>query len=167
MRVRLLMFSITFALLGCSSPSAPEVPDVPDDAVAIVRDDFQDAVDGMRHFSGYDEPARRVIRDRETWTRVWLRVTTNASSRSLPQVDFDRHMIIFAAMGSKPSTGYQIQITELYRRGEDIYAVVLEQSPGRGCVVGPAITAPVAAALVPRTSGRVHFVERTRTHRCN
>ena len=166
MHARLLIIPFAFGLLGCSNPTKSEVSEVPNDAVAIVGDDFRDAIEGMRHFSGYDERARRVIRDRDTWIRVWLRVTTTASSRPVPQVDFERQMIIFAAMGTKPSTGYQIEIEQLYRRGEDIYAVVRETSPGRGCVVGAAITAPVTAALVPRTSGRVHFVERTRQHRC-
>ena len=166
MRTRFLIVPLALAAFGCGSPSAPDASEVPSDAVAILGDDFRDAVEGMRHFSGYDERARRVIRDRDTWIRVWLRVTTTASSRPVPQVDFDRHMIIFAAMGTKPNTGYAIEITELYRRGPDVYAVVVESSPGRGCLVGQAETAPVTAALVPRTSGRVHFVERTSVHDC-
>jgi hypothetical protein len=166
MLARLLIVPVAFALLGCSSSTSPEASEVPNDAIAIVADDFQDAIDGMRHFSAYDERARLVIRDRETWIRVWLRVTTSASSRPVPQVDFDRNMIIFAAMGTRPNTGFQIEISQLYRHGEDIYAVVRETSAGRGCVVGQAITAPVTAALVPRTSGRVYFVERTRVQHC-
>ena len=166
MPARRMIALAALALLGCSSPSAPEASEVPSDAVAIVGNDFQDAIDGMRHFSGHEERARRVIRDRETWIRVWLRVTTTASSRPVPQVDFDRNMIIFAAMGTRPNTGYQIEISQLYRHGDDIYAVVRETSPGRSCVVGQAITAPVTAALVPRTSGRVHFVEQTRVQHC-
>lgn len=166
MRTRFLIVPFALAVVGCGSPSAPEASEVPSDAIAIVGDDFRDAVEGMRHYSGYDERARRVIRDRDTWIRVWLRVTTSASSRPVPQVNFDQHVIIFAAMGTKPSTGYAIEITELYRRGPDIYAVVRERSPGRGCLVGQAITAPVTAALVPRTSGRVHFVERATVHDC-
>src|SRR5688500_18511049 len=116
MHARLLIIPVAFALLGCNSPTSSEVSEVPNDAVAIVGDDFQDAIEGMRHFSGYEERARRVIRDRDTWLRVWLRVTTTASSRPVPQVDFDRNMIIFAAMGTKPNTGYQIEIVQLYRR---------------------------------------------------
>ncbi len=166
MRARLLILSLALAVIGCSSPSAPEASKVPNDAVAIVGDDFRDAIEGMRHFSGYGDRARRVIRDRDTWTRVWLRVTTSASSRPLPQVDFDRHMIIFAAMGTKSTGGYQIEIAQLFRRGDDFYAVVRETSPGRGCGVTTAETAPVTAALVPRTPGRVIFVERSAFHHC-
>jgi hypothetical protein len=163
-----MIVAVALTLLGCSNtPMEPQPRDVPNDAVAIVGDDFEDALEGMRHFSGYEERARRVIRDRDTWIRVWLRVTTTASSRPVPQVDFDRHMIIFAAMGTRPNTGYQIEIVQLYRRGEDVYAVVRETSPGRNCVVGQAITAPVTAALVPRTSGQVHFVEQRSVRHCS
>ena len=163
---RFLFIPVAFAVIGCGSSTAPEVRDVPSDAVAIVGDDFQDAINGMRHFSGYDERARRVIRDRETWILVWLRVTTTASSRPVPHVDFDNNMIIFAAMGTRPTGGYAIEIAQLFRRGDDIYAVVRETSPGRTCYLTQAVTAPVTAALVPRTSGNVYFVERTNVHHC-
>jgi len=157
---------VVLAALACSSPSAPVVNEVPADAVALVADDFTEAIQGMKYFSGYDDRARLVIRDRETWTRVWLRATTSASSRPVPQVDFDQHMIIFAAMGLQRSSGYEIEIEELYRRGNDIYAVVREISPGYYCAIRWALTAPVTAALVPRTSGRVFFVERTSVRHC-
>ena len=166
MRARILLAPVVCAAMACSSPSAPVADEVPADAVAIVRDDFSDAIEWMRHYSGFRDRARLIIRDRETWTRVWLRVTTSASSRPLPQVDFAEHMIVFAAMGGKPTGGYSIEIVQLYRRGADMYAVVRETSPGRGCAVTQALTAPVTAALVPRTSGRVFFVERTAQIHC-
>ena len=166
MLARRLIVPLAFALLGCGSSTAPEVRDIPNDAVAIVGNDFQEAIDGMRYYSAYDERARRVIRDRETWIQVWLRVTTTASSRPVPHVDFESNMIIFAAMGTRPTGGYQIEIAQLYRRGDDIYAVVRETSPGRGCNLTQAVTAPVTAALVPRTSGSVYFVERTAVQHC-
>ena len=166
MRVRLVFASAMLAVPACSSPSAPVADEVPADAVAIIPNDFSEAIQGMRYFSGFDERARLVIRDRETWTRVWLRATTTASSRPLPQVDFEQHMIIFAAMGLKRSGGYAIRIEQLYQRGNDVYAVVREIAPGRTCSVTDMLTAPVTAALVPRTSGRVYFVERTSVHVC-
>lgn len=166
MRTCCLLASVIFTASACSSPPAPVADEVPADAVAIVPADFGEAIQGIRSYSGYHVRARLVIRDRETWTGVWLRASGPAPSRPLPQVDFDQHMIIFAAMGLQPSGGYEITIERLYRRGEDIYAVVEERSPGRGCAVTLALTAPVTAALVPRTGGRVHFIERTRVRHC-
>lgn len=166
MRIRLLITPVVFSLLGCSSPSAPEARDVPSDAAAIVGEDFRDAIEGMRHFSGYEDRARRVIRDRETWARVWLRATSGAPPRPLPEVDFDKRMIVFAAMGSQRSTGHRIEIIQLSRLGEDLYVVVKETSPGLSCAFAWAMTAPVTAALVPRSSGAVHFVERTAVADC-
>lgn len=169
MRARLLLAPIVLAALACSDPSSPEFDEVPADAVALVASafsDFDEALDALRYFSGHEDRARLVIRDDSTWARVWRRAANSAPSQSLPPVDFELHMIIFAAMGGQRSTGYGIEIEQLYRRGEDIYAVVRETSPGDRCLVGHAITAPVTAALVPRTRGRVHFVERTSIRAC-
>lgn len=161
MQMRLLpglVFFVTLGIPGCSNSTSPEVREVPSDAVAFVAADFDEALNALRYFSGYDERARLVIRDQATWARVWRRAAGTASSHSVPVVDFEQHMIIFAAMGTKPSGGYHIDIEGLYRRGADIYVVVAETMPR--CGSATVETAPATAALVPRTIGRVRFVER-------
>ena len=167
MRAPRHLAALLAAALACGSPSAPDGGTVPNYAVAVAPLDYDGALSALKYYSGYGDRDRLVIRDRSTWSRVWLRAATTASSHSLPQVDFERHMIIFAAMGSQPSTGYRIEIEELYRGGEDMYVVVRETSPGPTCGVRFAITAPLTAALVPRTRGRVHFVERTTITVCD
>ena len=163
MRLRHLLPLVFFGLLACGNPTSLEVDEVPSDAVALVAVDFDEALNPLRYFSGYDAPARLVIRDEARWARVWQRAATSASSHSLPRVDFDRHMIIFAAMGEKPSGGYHIDIEGLFRRGDDMYVVVRETFPR--CGSPDVITAPATAALVPRNRGRVYFVER-KNSRC-
>ena len=167
MRLRLVVVGILLATSACGNPTAPVVSKVPNDALLLAAVDFDEALNALRFFSGYDDRARLVIRDHATWSRVWRRAAGTSSSHSLPHVDFDRHVIIFAAMGTRTSTGYLIEIEQLFRRGDDIYAVVNQTSPGPACGTGDAITAPITAALAPRIGGRVYFVERTTVNRCS
>jgi hypothetical protein len=150
-------------MAACSDAQAPEVP--PNAALlpAAVLEDLTP----FRFHSGFEGRERLVIRDPATWERTWRALVAAVQpAPPVPAVDFTRDMVVLAAMGTRRSGGFVIDVEGVYDGGGRVYAAVLETSPGAGCAVTLAITTPVAAVRVPRRDGPVTFVERSRTVDC-
>ena len=125
--------------------------------------------DAMRFDSGIATRQRLVIRDQATWTTEWSQIVSIYVQQSvppLPAVDFASNAVVVAAMGSRPTGGYAIEIDDVRMMGEDASISVNEQSPGNGCGVTAAFTFPLAVVLVPAFSGHATFVENTSEHSC-
>lgn len=60
-------------------------------------------------FGGITERMRLVIRDRDKFDELWQQLNRFQSYKPpLPEVDFSREMILVAAMGQQPTSGYEI-----------------------------------------------------------
>lgn len=143
-------------MAACSSSTVPELPA---GAVALDIEPFPEPVAQYLH-SGLRERARLVIRDADTWEQIWLQVTAHYQPQPpVPEVDFGSSMIVLAAMGGRATGGYAISVDDVYEAEGRLYAMVRETSPGPGCGVTTALTAPMTAVLVPGRDGPVEFVE--------
>ena len=107
---------------------------------------------------------REVIRNREEfidfWKRLHGRVPPGGFVIPLPEIDFSKEMIVVAAMGQRPSSGYSILIDgacEVDGQIEVFVSSVEEVSCGMG--VFPSMTAPADAVRLPRTDLPVVFRE--------
>lgn len=161
-RTACLLTALTLIATGCGLAPVTGVPAdatlVPDDRVEPLLDDS---------YSGFDERRRQVIRASGTWADVWEQLHEGRSPvPERPAVDFGDSMVILAAMGSRPTGGYSIEVESVHRDGETLYVVVRETSPGENCGVTQAFTAPTTAVRVPRVSGDVHFVEKEAVREC-
>ncbi len=117
--------------------------------------------------SGLSERERAVVRTEEEWIAFWERLRGSlAPEPAPPSVDFQEHMVIVAAMGSRPSGGFSIQVEGIHEDDGALHVVIHEQSPGRTCFVTAAITSPVVAVRVPRTDREVIFHERESVREC-
>jgi hypothetical protein len=107
---------------------------------------------------------RLVVRDRDTWVQVWNRISSGPNSPPLPEIDFTREMLVVAAMGWKPSTGYRIIIDTayVYERYPRLKVVVRSidntKCPGLGQFTVQ--TAPIDIVRLPRTERPVIFREK-------
>lgn len=61
----------------------------------------------------------------------------------MPQIEFEHNMVVLAAMGSVPSTGFAITIDSVVVRGSSTEVHVLLGSPGSLCIQGMALTNPL------------------------
>lgn len=157
------LLAIALAAGGCGL--AP-VTGVPGDAAAVRDERLEALFDDS--YSGIDEAQRQVVRTPGTWADVWEQLHEGRSPvPERPAVDFERSVVVVAAMGSRRSGGYGIEVTSVHRDGETLYVVVEETSPGEDCAVTAAITAPATAVRVPRAAGDVHFVEKETVHECS
>jgi hypothetical protein len=109
--------------------------------------------------SGYRAPQRAVIGDSAAWQAAWSTLWAGSTSAPpLPAVDFAREVIVLAALGERPTGGYQI-LVDSATAGEADGAVVHVRtvSPGARCNVFQALTQPVDVARLPRVRGPVTF----------
>ena len=118
-------------------------------------------------YSGLTARERQVIRDEISWAAIWDQAMSRHSEPpALPPVDFSREMVLFAAMGGRPSGGFTIVVEDVAYQGGRLDVTIAESSPGRFCVVTTALTQPFTAVRVARTEGEVNFVERQVTDEC-
>ena len=111
-------------------------------------------------YSGLNDPVRTVVRDSAEWDALWQAITRPFyPAPPLPQVDFDRDMVVVAALGAKPSSGYDIVIEAARQDTSSIEIALRTSSPAAGCPVSAAITQPVDLATIPASPRPVRFRE--------
>jgi hypothetical protein len=111
-------------------------------------------------FSGVIDSTRVVIRDRTRWREYWARIHRPfVPPPREPEIDFSREMVIVAALGRRPSLGYDILIRSAKRDSAGIEVQLRRSKPGQGCPVGAAITEPVDLARIPASDLQVRFTE--------
>jgi hypothetical protein len=117
--------------------------------------------------SGITDSTRVVVRDARAWEAAWRAVWSNHTPvPALPAIDFEREMVVVAALGSRRSGGYGILVDGATRTADGAEVSILKQVPGAGCGNTAAITTPVDIARLPRVQGAVRFRERTEVREC-
>ncbi|HVX41451.1 MAG TPA: protease complex subunit PrcB family protein [Gemmatimonadaceae bacterium] len=127
--------------------------------VPVMR--FRSGETAFTTYSGLADSLRTVVRDSAAWAKVWQRVQQPFFPRpATPHVDFAREMVIVAALGQRPSAGYDVVIEGAERGGNGLTVDLRVTSPAPGCPVEAALTQPVDLGRVPITDGPVRFRER-------
>lgn len=112
--------------------------------------------------SGLVDSVRVVVRDTAEWRALWQRINQPfIPPPALPPIDFQRDMIIVAALGAKPSGGYDIMIESADEDSTGVEVSVVRSSPGTGCALTAARTQPVDLARLPTTTRPIRFRERS------
>ncbi len=152
----LALVSVSVLVLACDdSPTSPG-----DGPIA-----FESIVQSSS--SGFVTPRREVIRDAGEWARVWDTLYATVNPRPpRPAVDFDRHMVVLAAMGTRPDGCYKVDVTGIALRGQTLEIEVTELGPGAGCVCTQAVTQPVHLVRLDRMAMPESFRVRGRALVC-
>jgi hypothetical protein len=112
-------------------------------------------------YSGFGDSLRTVIRDSVLWRQVWRQIhRPYVPQPEVPRIDFDREMVILAAMGTRRSGGYGVVIEGAERDSAAIEVDVRSTSPAAGCPVESVMTQPVDVARIPASARTVRFRER-------
>jgi hypothetical protein len=145
---------VAFFSFGCSGPAAPD----PAGPVAITR--LGPTGRALTTYSGYSQPQRFVVKDSATMALVWETIYRNVSSRpDMPLVDFTHYMVLVVALGTRPTTGWDILLDSAVAGSNGLVVYDRIGSPTGGAVL-QVITAPVDVGVVPRMIGPVEFVDR-------
>jgi hypothetical protein len=109
-------------------------------------------------WSQMEEPTALTVRTRSAWEDLWRRATANRQTpANAPQVDWSTDWVLFVATGTRPSTGYRVEIRRLVRRGHTIHVYAVEILPPHRAVTGCALTHPLHAVTTPREPDGVTF----------
>ncbi len=109
-------------------------------------------------------PLRLIIRNRDEFSDFWkgllAKVPPGKWTPSLPEIDFSKEMIIVAAMGVRPSSGYSIIIDGACEVDSHVEVFVTSVEGGVSCGVQlGVVTAPADAVRIPQTDLPVVFRE--------
>lgn len=155
-----LMFAVA---CGTGGEGVTQAQEVPEGAVQVPIEHPA----WSSQLSGLPEPARTVIRDRESWQGFWQSFAgARVPAPPPPEIDFEQKQVVVAAMGQRSNAGYEIAVDAVYQQNDTTYVVVVEREPASGCIAAAAISTPATAVLIPAGSGAVRFVERRETRAC-
>ena len=149
---RLTVLLIATLAAGCAElplvDPDPELGELVGEPVQIIQ--LQEYF--PRYDSGISEQARLVVTSQAEWEVAWGRVWHGHSPvPAAPAVDFDREVVLVAAMGARSSGGYHIQVTQAAAQADRVVVRVVESSPGRGCITTAAFSEPVDVVKLPRS----------------
>jgi hypothetical protein len=118
-------------------------------------------------WSGYPHEKLAVITDAHAWADEWAMIHAHVlPSPPLPTIDFAGTVLVLAAAGPRPTTGYSFTIEEVRAVNGSLEVDVRELAPGPGCVTGQAFTSPVHVVQVPRTGTTATFTVRRSSYPC-
>lgn len=95
-----------------------------------------------------------AIRTTAEWQALWK---DHAPGEKPPVVDFGSRMVVGVFLGSKPSTGYQVEVVGVQSEGDTLIVNYLERQPARGMLTAQVLTEPFHLVTVPKHGGPVKF----------
>lgn len=163
-----LLLSLAVAA-GCDDSTDPQDSADPPDAVpeAAVLVEAQ-PIDEATTTQSLIEDRRRLLIDDETeWADFWAEFNGAVTPMPpLPEVDFSTHLIVAATMGQQSSSGFSIEVADVYEADGTLYPIIVEVSPGPSCGVRTVITAPAVAVRADRAGTEISFVEESVASSC-
>lgn len=102
--------------------------------------------------------ARQVlIRDDAAFELLWRQ--HQGSLELLPDVDFERDMVVAVFLGEQPTGGYEVSITEVAESDSGIRVYYSVTEPHPDFMVIQMLTAPVHMIVVPAREGEIQFIQ--------
>ena len=145
---------IVLVLLTACGASAPQIPVVHLTSLNV-------------GYQVFPSETMLVVRDQQSWQTSWSLMTANQiPAPPLPTVDFTKDMVLVAAAGTRPTTGYSVSITDATESSGGVTVNVTITSPGSNCAVALHVESPVDVATIARRDGTVGFVVTRKTYNC-
>ena len=106
--------------------------------------------------SSGQQVARQVtVRTAAEWKALWK---DHATTEKMPTVDFARDMVVGIFLGTKPSTGHDVEIVGVRPEGKDLVVEYVQKQPAPGTMAAQILTEPFHLVAVPKHAGTVRFI---------
>ena len=105
--------------------------------------------------SGLQETKQVTIRTAAEWAALWKDHSPNGK---MPVVDFAKQMVVGIFLGTKPSTGHEVEIVGVRTEGKDLIVEYVQKQPGRGTMAAQILTEPFHLVSVAQHAGTVRFI---------
>jgi hypothetical protein len=109
---------------------------------------------GKGPMSAIDSPRQVAVRSAEEWGALWKE---NGAGAPLPAVDFSREMVVGVFLGSRPTSGYGVEIVRAIGNSGALVVEYVETRPSRDVIVAQILTAPYHLVSIPTHEGMVTF----------
>ena len=103
--------------------------------------------------SGVSSARQVAIRTAEEWRTLW----SAHSSDPAPPVDFSRSILVGVFLGSRPTTGFSVEITGATVQGDQAVVRFVEHRPDADAILAQVITAPFHLVTLPSVVRAVRF----------
>lgn len=108
--------------------------------------------------SGFQAPQQSYIATQKEWVDTWItREGPVTPKRPHPTIDFSREVVIVAALGTKPTGGFAIEITRIVRTKDAIEIYIRTTAPQDGLKPPPGPTSPIVLARMAKPDRPVTF----------
>lgn len=105
--------------------------------------------------SGQQTSRQVIVRTPAEWQSVWKE---HSPEGKMPDVDFNSKMVLGIFLGSKPTTGYAVEIVGVRTQAKDLIVEYVERQPGRGMMQAQILTGPFHLVAVAKHPGPVRFL---------
>ena len=159
-RYQLVVISLlALILVGCTPKDSNSGVDNDSDQDNSASIEIQIQNDWSGTNSDTTVPKQEIIRNVDNWKTAWELAHKNETpAPGLPQVDFEKNMVLVVFMGTKNSGGYSTKITKIVKLENGIEVTVEEESPGKDEATTQALTSPFHFAEVEKSEGEIKFV---------
>jgi hypothetical protein len=104
--------------------------------------------------SRIEEPRTVVVRTPAEWAELWK---AHAGEDRPPSVDLARFMVVGVFAGSRPTAGFDVEITRIEKRDKEIVVTWKERRPPPDAMVAQMLTAPFHIARTESAAGPIRF----------
>ena len=104
--------------------------------------------------SGIDDMRTVTVRSADEWTKLWR---AHSADKAPPAVDFSREMVVGVFLGSRPTSGYAVEITSVREEAASLVVQYRTGSPSGDMITAQVITSPFHLVAIPRREGDVRF----------
>lgn len=104
--------------------------------------------------SRVDRPREAVARTPAEWAALWR---AHAGDQPAPAVDLTADIIVAVFLGTRPTGGFDVEITGTRREGGVLVVEWRETRPTPGAVAAQVITSPAHIVAIPRVEGEIRF----------
>ena len=109
--------------------------------------------------SGLQTARQVTVRTAAEWKALWKE---HAPAEKMPAIDFGKEMIVGVFLGTKPSTGHEVEIVGVRMEGQELVVEYVQKQPGRGTMAAQILTEPYHLVSVPQHAGAVLFLAASR-----
>ena len=146
------LFFLTFILSAFSLKNKPKLSSKP----LCKKIKFEEVCRG--NYCGITDKKNQVITNQKDWEKLWNKTYSIQSPKpKLPEIDFNKEMIVGLFSGEHNSGGYDLEITEIKKNKGEINVSFFYVSPGPKCDVTSALTQPYCFIKLKKSNKKILF----------